>query len=136
MKLRTGLRSYVAMTGLSVVFVLAPWNRLIAQEIVLKDRVTHAIEDGSYSMVPGHLHPLAVPARDQGHVDGGVPLQRITMMLKPSDTQQASLDAFLTEVQDPSSPQYQHWLAPEEFADRFGVSRNDIDTIVSWLQAE
>src|SRR6267143_1599662 len=31
---------------------------------------------------------------------------------------------------------YHRWLTPEEFADRFGVSQDDIDKIVSWLRGQ
>ena len=35
---------------------------------------------------------------------------------------------------DPASPNYRHWLSPEEYADRFGVSQADLDKIVAWLE--
>lgn len=38
--------------------------------------------------------------------------------------------------QDPSSPEYHKWLTPEEFADRFGPTRDEVDAIVVWLQQQ
>jgi hypothetical protein len=40
---------------------------------------------------------------------------------------------LIAAQQDPASAQYQKWLTPEEFADRFGVSRNDVDQVTAWL---
>ena len=63
-------------------------------------------------------------------------MERITIMFKPSGAQQAALEQFLGEQQDPGSPNYHKWLTPEEFGDRFGLSPNDVNVIVSWLQTQ
>ena len=34
-----------------------------------------------------------------------------------------------------SSPDYQNWLTPEQYGERFGLSENDLATISSWLQS-
>jgi uncharacterized protein (TIGR03437 family) len=57
----------------------------------------------------------------------------VTLVLKPSTSQQADLDRLLAQQQNPSSPDYHGWLTPEQYADRFGVSQPDIDKIVAWL---
>jgi uncharacterized protein (TIGR03437 family) len=54
-------------------------------------------------------------------------------VLKPSARQQADLEQLLQQQQDFSSANYHHWLTPEQYADRFGVSQSDIDKIVAWL---
>jgi subtilase family serine protease len=63
-----------------------------------------------------------------------MPLPYVSLVLKPSASQEAELTQLLAEQQDPSSPNYHRWLTPEEFADRFGASQDDIDKIVSWLR--
>jgi len=82
------------------------------------------------------VHSLARPEFDQGAVDSNLQLQRIVLLLKPSDEQQKALDQFLIDVQDKSSPQYHHWLTPDEFGRQFGVADADIQSIQSWLQAQ
>src|SRR5207247_10855183 len=59
-----------------------------------------------------------------------------TMMFKSTDEQQADLDKLVEEQQNPASPNYHKWLTSEEFAGRFGLSANDADQIVSWLQSQ
>ncbi len=63
-------------------------------------------------------------------------LNYVTLTLKPSPAQQADLDRLLLQQQDPSSPNFRHWLTPEEYADRFGASPADIAQIVAWLRSE
>jgi subtilase family serine protease len=57
-------------------------------------------------------------------------------MLKKTDAQQTALEQLLQQQQDPASPNYHDWLTPEQYADRFGLSQNDLDKISAWLQSE
>lgn len=43
---------------------------------------------------------------------------------------------MLTDQQDPASARYHQWLDPEEFADRFGLSRGDLAKLVVWAQSQ
>ena len=61
-------------------------------------------------------------------------LRSLTIVLKPSAAQQADLEQLLGEQQDPSSSNYHRWLTPEEYADRFGASSDDIATLAAWLE--
>jgi subtilase family serine protease len=47
----------------------------------------------------------------------------------------AGLDRFLTEVYDPSSPQYRHFLTVEEFTAKFGPRQADYDTVIQFAEA-
>jgi uncharacterized protein (TIGR03437 family) len=84
----------------------------------------------------GIRHPKALPQYDQGRVDPSLELSYVTLLLKPSPDQQASLDRLLADQQDPSSPSHHKWLTPEQFADRFGASSTDIAKIVAWLESQ
>lgn len=48
---------------------------------------------------------------------------------------QAGLDEFLSELYDPSSPSYRHFLTPAEFTARFGPSQADYNAVVSYVKA-
>ena len=48
---------------------------------------------------------------------------------------QAGLDKFLSEVYDPSSPVFHHFLTPTEFTQRFGPTQADYDTVVTFLKS-
>jgi subtilase family serine protease len=74
------------------------------------------------------------PANDRGPVPPGQKFGYITLLLKPSDTQQSALEELLRQQQDQSSRQYHHWLTPEEFGDQC-FHADDIPAIVSWLES-
>ncbi|UXA50471.1 S53 family peptidase [Xanthomonas prunicola] len=48
---------------------------------------------------------------------------------------QAGLDAFLAEIQDPLSPQHHKWLSPAEFQRRFGPAPAQLAQVQAVLQA-
>ena len=101
-----------------------------------KDRIAGAIDSAQTAAIPGSVHPLAKPQFDEGPVDPSTRLNYITLMVKPSASQQAALDQLLSDLQDPRSPNFRKWLSPEQYADRFGASPADVAKITSWMQSE
>ncbi len=92
------------------------------------------IRDTQRIRMNGHIHPLAKAENDLGSLDSGVTLPAVTLVLGQTQEQQSALTAFLTAQQDPASPDYHRWLTPEQYADRFGASSDDIAKISAWLE--
>src|SRR5580700_9889361 len=84
----------------------------------------------------GHIHPKATPENDRGRVPPTLKLSYVTLTLTQSAAQKADLAKLLAEQQNPSSPNYRHWLTPEQYADRFGASAQDFDRITQWLRGQ
>lgn len=76
-------------------------------------------------------------ARSQqlGAVAEDTALTSLSLVLSPSDAQQAALTQLLADQQNPASANYQKWLTPEQFGERFGAAQADIDLIENWLQS-
>ena len=53
-----------------------------------------------------------------------------------SASQEAKLQALIAAQQNSSSPLYNQWLTPEEFAAEFGVADSDIAKVESWLEEQ
>jgi subtilase family serine protease len=100
------------------------------------DRLTAPIESGLTVPLKGNLHGGARPEFDQGRVDGSMAMQAVSLVFKPSPAQQSALDQLLAQQQDRMSPNYHKWLTPAQFGDRFGMSKSDLDKVVSWLQSQ
>src|SRR3984957_11857885 len=103
-------------------------------------RITQALHNRQRTVLAGNIHPKALTAaqagNDQGRVAPSLQLPYITLTLAPSASQQAALNKLLVEQQTPGSANYHHWLTPEEYAQRFGVSEADVSTISQWLQQQ
>ena len=100
------------------------------------DRITGPINTYDTVVLQGGVHPKAQPQFDQGPVEASFKLANVTMVIPPSAKQQADLEQLLKQQQDPSSRNYRKWLTPEQYADRFGLSRNDVEKLTGWLQSQ
>ncbi|MFZ0479698.1 MAG: S53 family peptidase, partial [Terriglobales bacterium] len=63
-------------------------------------------------------------------------LSYITLLTVPTATQQKALNKLLADQQNPHSASYRKWLTPEQYADRFGLSQNDVQKLSTWLRSE
>jgi len=100
------------------------------------DRISGTIDSSRSIVLTGSVHAKAQPQFDQGPVGASFELPYITMVMQPSAQQQADLQQLLKQQQDPASPNYRQWLTPEQYADRFGVSQNDIEKLSVWLRSQ
>jgi pseudomonalisin len=106
----------------------AAWIGLVW--VTLGVRVSYAA--GSYEL-RNSVSPRATAARWLRAADPDESLDMsITLRLQQAD----ALAALIAAQQDPQSPQYHHWLTPEEFATRFAPSPDAYGAVVDWLQRE
>jgi len=99
-----------------------------------EDRIVRAIDDASRVALEGNVRPMFRPENDLGRVDGSLKLENISLMFAFTESRQAALTALLDDLENPSSPSFHQWLTPEQFADRFGLGRNDMNRVVEWLE--
>jgi subtilase family serine protease len=102
--------------------------------VVPHDRVVGPVEENERVTLKDSTLPQARPAYETGTLDGAKQLDHMVLVLKPSSEQQAALDTLTAAQQDPQSPLYHQWLTPEQFAEHFGVSGNDIEQVKNWLE--
>jgi len=129
-------RRVVSVCGLALGgLLLIPAGRSFPQPVAT-DRILQPIDSNSVSAIRGNITPWARSVYDQGPVDESFRLSHITLVFKPSSSQQSDLDKFLLQLQDPSSPEYHQWLTPEQYASRFGLTESDLAKVVVWLQEQ
>jgi hypothetical protein len=100
------------------------------------DRVTGAIAAGQMVALAGQVNHRVKPQYDQGPVEASFKLSQVTLLTLPTPSQQKALSQLLAAQQNPKSASYHKWLTPEQYADRFGLSQNDIQKITAWLMSE
>ncbi|MGH9476186.1 MAG: protease pro-enzyme activation domain-containing protein [Terriglobales bacterium] len=107
-----------------------------AQSMRPSARIQSAINNTRRMTVPGSLRPQARAQFDAGAMPASVRLQGISLNFNLAPAQQADLAALLAAQQNPASPLYHHWLTPDQFGARFGMSTADLDKVESWLQQQ
>jgi hypothetical protein len=100
------------------------------------DRIAAAIDSSQMVALAGKGGSLVHSGFDLGRTDGSKLLYGVSLAFRPSASQQADLNNLLAQQQDRSSPNYHQWLTPAQFADRFGMTRNDINRVQTWLESQ
>ncbi len=126
------MRIWRGLAALCVAAPLAVWAQ--------PDRIAGNIDTSRMVAARGVVHPrirtgVGFNSVDQGPVEASFRLPYIQLMTLPSAAQAAELDQLLAAQQNPASPQFRKWLTPEQYADRFGLSRGDLAKISAWLQS-
>ncbi|HEY3909949.1 MAG TPA: protease pro-enzyme activation domain-containing protein [Stellaceae bacterium] len=81
----------------------------------------------------GNTRPEANAANDRGRVADSLPIAHMLLLLRRSEAQEAALGRTIEDLQDPTSPDYHHWLTAAGFGARFGAVAPDLAAITGWL---
>jgi len=98
-------------------------------------RIVTSITENARIALPGNTNPLARPEFDRGAAPADLPMERMMLVLRRSPEQQRRLDEYVASLGDKKSPNYRHWLTPEEFGAQFGIAQSDIDAVSAWLRS-
>lgn len=128
------LASVVVVTGGSSLLALGPANPETGSTSSAP-RVVEAIDETNLVTLEGNTHPLARPEFDQGAVTDSFLLDHLQLQLQRSPEQEQTVDRLIAEMHDPKSPNYHQWMTAQEFGERFGPSRQDIDVVANWLRS-
>jgi kumamolisin len=92
-----------------------------------------AIGDGNaLTTLPSHTPAIVNDARPTGHASPDLSLRlRIALPLR----NQAALDAFVTDIYDPQSAQFQQYLTPDQFAAAYHPDAASVAQVRGALQA-
>ncbi len=110
----------IALTAMSLVAMALPSGAVAAGSPVASTRVARLA-----TLVPPGSTAL-------GQLADPTPLT-FEVVLEPSH--RAELQQLLADQRDPSSPLYQHYLEPGEFARDFGPTSDQISGVTSWLHS-
>src|SRR5215472_238122 len=98
--------------------------------------ITAPIDVASRTTISGTTHPKAQRELDRGPVDPTLAMERMILVLGVSAEQEHQLRTLLDSQQTVGSPNYHHWLTPQEFGQKFGPSPQDIQQVTGWLEQQ
>ncbi|HEY6292459.1 MAG TPA: protease pro-enzyme activation domain-containing protein [Terriglobia bacterium] len=133
---RVGLGA-VALATVALVFAVRRSSRLWAHgdESGRTILITQAIDENKLVTLAGNTRPEAAAINDRGRVPDGFPMDHMLLQLRRSPEQEAALDQYLDEQQDKNSPNFRHWLKPDELGEKYGLADADIEAIKGWLES-
>jgi len=92
------------------------------------------VDDADTVPIPGNVSPRLSGAIDVGPTNGAIPAERMILVLRPRAGASERLERLLQEQLDPASPNYHHWLTPDEYGRAFGIADEDLNAVLAWLQ--
>jgi len=99
--------------------------------------ITDAIDESKLVTLSGNTRPEARRGgNDRGIVPDSAPVEHMFLQLRRPPALEAEFTQLINEMHDKTSPNFRHWLTPQEIGDRFGLAQQDLDTIKSWLQSK
>jgi len=94
------------------------------------------VDDNDTIPVKGNTPSFARPELDRGPVDQNMKYERMILVLSQRSGAKDSLTALIAAQHDPTSPLYHQWITPAEFGQRFGISDDDLNDTIAWLQRQ
>jgi len=109
---------------------------LFASSLYAQRPLVHeSLDETQRVTLTGNVHPVARVGEDLGAAPDNQQTGSMFLVLSRSDLAQRSLDRLALEVSQPGTAQYRHWITPDEYGAKFGVSQSDVDQVVSWMEA-
>ncbi|WP_201316272.1 protease pro-enzyme activation domain-containing protein, partial [Dyella sp. EPa41] len=75
-------------------------------------------------------------ATDAGAMPSNSPMRNMTLVLKRSAEKQGRFDAYVKQLNNPSSPYFHKWLNAKQIGAMFGPAQSDIDQVTNWLTSQ
>lgn len=99
-------------------------------------RVLQAVDTSDGVSLASSVRPWVKHASDLGAVPASTAAPKMLLLLSRSAEQQQALEELLSDLQNPASPRYHHWLTPSQFGAAFGANADDVQSVTSWLQSQ
>jgi len=112
---------------LSKIFSLAVWSAIPWLAVSVGTAQT-----ATKQLVQNHLPPVAAYLPPTGRLS---PAKNLHLAIGLPLRNQAALAGLLQELYDPASPDYHHYLTPEQFTERFGPTDLDYQIVIAFARA-
>jgi hypothetical protein len=112
------------ITGFTVVCALIFSAAVVTmgQMASVQSRIAQAVDEKNLVTLKGNTHPMAAPQFDRGEAPGGLPMNRMLLVLQHTPAQEAAIKQLLAEQQNQGSPNFHNWLTPQQYGQMFGPS--------------
>ncbi len=132
---RGGLRALEACAVMACVLMpgMRAWGQGAAP--IAQQRIVESIDDSQRVTLKGNTLPVAQVRFDQGAAPTSMPAGRLILILRRSAQQEADLQTYLQDVQNPASANYHKFLTPDAFGQCFGVGDADLAQVQAWLES-
>src|SRR6266852_6335281 len=124
-----------SLVVLAILFAEPTVHAQVESGLHARPRITQSINEMDRVALTGNTHPEARLANDRGAVAKDFAMEHMLLQLKRSPEQEKALQQFIDELHTKGSPDFHQWLTAQEFGERFGLAKPDLDAVTAWLES-
>src|SRR5271165_4146060 len=124
---------WLGMLTLGLALAAAGAQPSRAQVPVARSLITAPVDESRLVTLAGNTRAEANASNDRGRVPDSFPMQHMQLLLKRPAERELALQRYIAELHDRSSPNFHRWLSAAAFAQRFGLSQQDLVAVADWL---
>ena len=98
--------------------------------------VTQSTEEEKNVSLHGNVRPEANIENDRGPVADDFSMEHVLLQLRRSPEQELELQKFIDELHTQGSPNFHQWISAQQFGEKYGVSKGDLEALSGWLEAQ
>ena len=95
--------------------------------------VTQPVDEERLVRLAGNTRSEANADTDRGRVEDDFPMEHMLLLLNRPPELEQEFEQYIDSLTDKSSPNFHHWLTPEEQGQTYGLAQEDVDTVTGWL---
>jgi subtilase family serine protease len=120
---------------IALLFVVNSASGQVESGLPARVLITQRIDETKLNTLPGNTHSEAKAENDRGEVAYNFPLKHMLLQLRRSPEQEQALQQFIGELHTKGSPKFHRWITAQKFGEKFGLAKQDLDTISRWLES-
>lgn len=119
--------------GICAVAAMAGMYAFASPAMARESLISGSINDNKLVTLAHNTRPEAIPANDRGAVAGNTEIGGLELVLRRSPVAEKAFDKALSDLYNPKSASFHHWLTNAEIGTRFGMADADVNKIKTWL---
>ena len=97
--------------------------------------VTQTVDETSRVTLHGNTRPEAHGKNDRGPVADTLRMEHMLLQLRRPSELESVLKQFIDDLHNPDSINYHQWMTAQDFGNKFGPAKQDLNAAVSWLES-
>ena len=110
-------------------------HRIFVTSAIFLGFLSAQATEKALTTLAGNTRPEATKENDRGRVSDDYPMPHLLLQLRRTAQKQTELERFVTELHDPSSPNFHRWLTADQIGERFGPSQ-ELPVVRAWLETQ
>ncbi len=97
--------------------------------------ITEPVDGRHWTRLRGNTRREANERNDRGRVADDFKMEHMLLQLKRPPELEEEFEQYIDSLTDKTSPNFHHWLSPDEQGQQYGLAQEDIDAVTDWLES-